>query len=67
LGLPARIGEGGRFLRIPPGYDGPLPDSGCHVGHSQKASITAWLPRCWPCSARHHAQPVILPLAADAR
>jgi hypothetical protein len=44
-----------------------LPDSGCHVGHSQKASITAWLPRCWPCSARHHAQPVILPLAADAR
>ena len=28
-------GEGGRFLLIPPGYDGPLPDSGYHVGHSR--------------------------------
>ena len=27
-------GEGGRFLLIPPGYDGSLPDSGFHVGHS---------------------------------
>jgi hypothetical protein len=27
-------GEGGRFLLIPPGFDGPLPDSGYHVGHS---------------------------------
>ena len=28
-------GEGGRFLLVPPGYDGPLPDSGFHVGHSR--------------------------------
>ena len=28
-------GEGGRFLLIPPGYDGPLPDSGFHVRHSR--------------------------------
>jgi hypothetical protein len=28
-------GEGGRFLLVPPGYDGPLPDSGYHVGHSR--------------------------------
>jgi hypothetical protein len=26
-------GEGGRFLLVPPGYDGPLPDSGFHVAH----------------------------------
>ena len=24
-------GEGGRYLIVPPGYDGPLPDSGFHV------------------------------------
>ena len=24
--------QGGRFLLIPPGYDGPMPDSGFHVG-----------------------------------
>ena len=28
-------GEGGRFLLVPPGYDGPLPDSGYHVEHSR--------------------------------
>ena len=28
-------GEGGRFLLVPPGYDGPLPDSGFHVRHSR--------------------------------
>ena len=28
-------GEGGRFLLVPPGYDGPLPDSGYHLGHSR--------------------------------
>ncbi|MDM0085468.1 DUF1254 domain-containing protein [Variovorax sp. J31P179] len=28
-------GEGGKYLLVPPGYDGPLPDSGFHVGHSK--------------------------------
>jgi len=28
-------GEGGRYLLVPPGYDGPLPDSGFHVGKSR--------------------------------
>jgi hypothetical protein len=28
-------GEGGRYLLVPPGYDGPLPDSGFHVAHSK--------------------------------
>ena len=28
-------GEGGRFLLVPPGYDGSLPDGGYHVGHSR--------------------------------
>ena len=33
--LRPRRGEGGRFLIVPPGYRGPLPDSGFHVGHSR--------------------------------
>jgi hypothetical protein len=28
-------GEGGKYLLIPPGYDGPLPDSGFHVARSK--------------------------------
>jgi len=28
-------GEGGRFLLLPPGYEGPIPDSGFHVGQSR--------------------------------
>jgi hypothetical protein len=36
FGLPGPDrGEGGRYLLLPPGYDGPLPDSGYHVGHSR--------------------------------
>jgi len=27
-------GEGGKYLLVPPGYDGSLPDSGFHVRHS---------------------------------
>ena len=28
-------GAGGKYLVVPPGYDGPLPDSGFFVGHSK--------------------------------
>ncbi len=28
-------GEGGKYLLVGPGYDGPLPDSGFHVAHSK--------------------------------
>ena len=28
-------GQGGKYLILPPGYDGPLPDSGFFVGHSK--------------------------------
>ena len=36
FGLPGPDrGQGGRFLLVPPGYEGPLPDSGYHVGHSR--------------------------------
>ncbi len=28
-------GLGGKYLIVPPGYDGPLPDSGFHVAHSK--------------------------------
>jgi hypothetical protein len=36
FGLPGPDrGEGGRFLLVGPDYDGPLPDSGYHIGHSR--------------------------------
>ncbi len=36
FGLPGPDrGEGGRYLIVGPGYDGPLPDSGFHVAHSR--------------------------------
>ena len=36
FGLPGPDrGEGGRFLLVPPGHDGSLPDSGYHIGHSR--------------------------------
>ena len=28
-------GEGGKYLVVPPGYEGPLPDSGFHLGRSK--------------------------------
>jgi hypothetical protein len=36
FGRPGRIAvRAGRFLLVPPGYDGPVPDSGYHIGHSR--------------------------------
>ena len=35
-------GQGGKFLLLPPGYDGPLPDSGYHVGQSSTYRIAAF-------------------------
>jgi len=32
-------GEGGRYLLLPPGYDGPLPDSGFHVARSKTTRV----------------------------
>ncbi len=32
-------GQGGKFLLLPPGYDGPLPDSGYHVAQSSTYQI----------------------------
>ncbi len=32
-------GEGGKYLLVPPGYDGLLPDSGFHVAHSKTNRI----------------------------
>jgi len=32
-------GEGGRYLIVPPGYDGPLPDSGFHVARSKTMRV----------------------------
>jgi hypothetical protein len=41
-------GEGGRYLIVPPGYTGPLPDSGFHVARSKTTRVLyacPWLPR----------------------
>ena len=36
FGLPGPDrGAGGRFLLVPPGYEGPLPEGGFYVGHSR--------------------------------
>jgi hypothetical protein len=32
-------GEGGKYLIVPPDYDGPLPDSGFHVGRSRTTHV----------------------------
>jgi len=32
-------GEGGRYLLVPPGYDGPLPDSGFHVARAKTTRV----------------------------
>jgi hypothetical protein len=40
FGLPGPDrGEGGRFLLVPHGYDGELPDSGYHVAHSPTTRV----------------------------
>jgi hypothetical protein len=35
-------GRGGKFLLLPPGYDGPLPDSGYHVAESTANHVMAF-------------------------
>ena len=42
VGLPGPDrGEGGKYLLVGPGYDGPLPDSGFHVSHVRTTRATA--------------------------
>jgi hypothetical protein len=41
IGLPGPDrGEGGKYLIVGPGYDGPLPDSGFHVSHATTTRVT---------------------------
>ena len=41
FGLPGPDrGQGGRYLMVGPGYDGPLPDSGFHVSHARTTRAT---------------------------
>ena len=37
-------GEGGKYLIVPPGYDGPLPEGGFFIGHS-KTTHVLWFAR----------------------
>jgi hypothetical protein len=40
FGLPGPDrGQGGRYLIVGPGYDGPLPDSGFHVSHARTTRV----------------------------
>jgi hypothetical protein len=32
-------GEGGRYLLVPPGYDGPLPEGGFYIAHSKTLRV----------------------------
>jgi hypothetical protein len=44
VGLPGPDrAQGGRYLLVGPGYDGPLPDSGFHVSHSRTTRVAALL------------------------
>jgi hypothetical protein len=41
FGLPgADRGQGGTYLLVGPGYDGPLPEGGCYVRHSRTNIVT---------------------------
>jgi hypothetical protein len=45
LGLPGPDrGEGGKYLIVPPGYDGVLPDGGFHVAHA-RTNYALWFGR----------------------
>jgi hypothetical protein len=45
IGLPgADRGEGGKYVIVPPGYDGPLPEGGFFVAHS-RTNYVAWFGR----------------------
>jgi len=45
LGLPGSDrGEGGKYLVLPPGYDGPLPDGGFTIARARTARV-AWFGR----------------------
>jgi hypothetical protein len=42
FGLPGPDrGQGGRYLIVGPGYDGPLPDGGFHVSHAKTSRVIA--------------------------
>ena len=41
FGLPgADRGQGGTYLLVGPGYDGPLPEGGCYIRHSRTNHVT---------------------------
>ncbi len=53
VGLPGPDrSEGGRYLMVGPGYDGPLPDSGYHVFHARTTRVTLIGRRSWSTTIR---------------
>ena len=48
IGLPgADRGEGGKYLILPPGYDGPLPEGGFFVARAKTTPSCGSLARSW--------------------
>ena len=46
FGLPgADRGQGGTYLLLPPGYDGPVPEGGFYVRHSRTNHVCCWAGR----------------------
>ncbi len=39
-------GEGGKYLIVPPGYDGPLPEGGFYIAHA-KTNYVLWFARAF--------------------
>jgi hypothetical protein len=48
-------GEGGKYLIVPPGYEGPLPDSGFFVGRSKTRTSSMPCARSWKTTIRKPA------------
>lgn len=47
IGLPGPDrGEGGKYLIVPPGYDGPMPEGGFFMGHAQTTRVV-WFGRAF--------------------
>ncbi len=56
-------GEGGKYLLVPPGYDGPLPEGGYFIAHSKTISRAVRSPRVpreqrpEACRGKHQEEP----------
>ena len=50
-------GEGGKYLIVPPDYDGPLPDSGFHVSRSKTTHVSTPFASSWRTTIQNPPSP----------